>query len=71
MSFYGNITNYIADTLQSGKIVTNPTGQPAGTYLALIFNTAAGTTETIYINVTELDESNTISVDDNGVLVIT
>ena len=45
--------------VKSGSIVKNPTGQPAGTYLALVINTmdsASGTATdtTVYINVADL-----------------
>lgn len=42
--------------VKSGSIVVNPTGQPAGTYLALVINSkdASATDETIYINVADL-----------------
>ena len=39
--------------LQSAALETNPTGQTAGTYIVLTFNTDAGTNP-IYINVTSL-----------------
>lgn len=44
--------------VKSGSVVVNPTGQPAGTYLALVLNTkdSSGTDETIYINVSDLIE---------------
>lgn len=42
--------------VKSGSIVVNPTGQPAGTYLALVINVTSGTAtdETVYINVADL-----------------
>lgn len=44
--------------VKSGRIVENPTGQPAGTYIELILNTkdSSGTDQAIYINVSTLIE---------------
>lgn len=44
--------------LQSSNVVINPSGKDAGTYLELVFNVAdddtGNTTDTVYINVTDL-----------------
>ena len=44
--------------VKSGRIVENPAGQPAGTYIELILNTkdGSGTDQAIYINVSTLIE---------------
>ena len=40
--------------LESAAIVVNPAGQPAGTYLAMTFRLADGTTNTVYANLSAL-----------------
>ena len=40
--------------LESAAIVTNPSGQPAGTYLALTFRLADGTLSTVYADLSAL-----------------
>lgn len=37
-------------TLESVSVVVNPAGQPAGTYLAMTFRKADGTTEVVYVD---------------------
>lgn len=47
--------------VKSGSVVKDPTGQPAGTYIALVINSrdASATDETIYINVADLCDAYT------------
>lgn len=40
--------------LESATIVTNPSGQPAGTYLAMTFRLADGTSNTVYADLSAL-----------------
>lgn len=42
-----------SSVLESVQIVTDPSGQPAGTYIEFVFTTESGT-ETVYLNVTDL-----------------
>ena len=48
-----SITLPEAELIKSAQVVTDPAGQPAGTYLALVFGTSTGD-ETIYIDLATL-----------------
>ena len=63
-------TAFVKDgMLSSAELITNPVDKTAGTYLKLVWNTDAGKTEPMYVNVTQLIDVYTagdgIAINDN------